>query len=64
MNERIPLAHNAEHWKQRASETRKLADAQPDDETKRALLEIASEFDKLAQRADRRRQSAPDTEDA
>ena len=56
MDKPVRLVDNAEHWKARATETRQLADAQTDDQTKRALLDIAAEFDKLAALAERRRQ--------
>ena len=48
------LVNNAGHWKARAAEARQLAEAETDDMTKRALLDIADQFDKLAERAEYR----------
>jgi hypothetical protein len=39
------------HWQQRAQEMRDLAQTAADEESKRAMLRIASDYDKLAQRA-------------
>ena len=58
MDKRIRLVDNAKHWKTRGTETRRLADAQTDDVVVRALLEIACEFDKLAELAERRQKNA------
>jgi len=55
MNTRIQSA--AEHWKARAAEARQLADAEPDDAMKRTFLDIAAEFEKLAERAERQQQT-------
>ena len=51
------LVNNAGHWKARAAEARQLADAETDEVMKRALLDIAAEFEKLAQRAEHRQQT-------
>jgi hypothetical protein len=63
MIKRSPLLENAAHWKQRASETRQLAEDQVDGVMKRALLDIAAEFDNLAELADGRRKNSPDGQD-
>ena len=55
MNTRIQSA--AEHWKARAVEARQLADAELDDAMKRTFLDIAAEFEKLAERAERQQQT-------
>ena len=51
------LVNNAGHWKARADEARRLAEAETDEVMKRALLDIAAEFDKLAERAQHRQQT-------
>ena len=51
------LVNNAGHWKARAAEARQLADAEPDDAMKRTFVEIAAEFEKLAERAELRQQT-------
>ena len=51
------LVDNADHWKARAAEARLLAAAEDDAVMKRALLDIAQEFDKLAERAGHRQQT-------
>jgi hypothetical protein len=51
------LVNNAGHWKARAAEARQLAAAETDEVTKRALLDLAAEFDKLAERAEHRQQA-------
>jgi hypothetical protein len=43
-----------EHWLQRAKETRALAEAIADIESKRTMLKIAEEYEKLALRASQR----------
>src|ERR1043166_6805611 len=55
MNTRIQAA--AEHWKARAAEARQLAAAGPADTMKRTFLDIAAEFEKLAERAERQQQT-------
>lgn len=45
------LLNNSGHWLQRAQETRRLAENISDAETKRTLMKIAEEYERLAQRA-------------
>ena len=45
------LLDNSGHWKQRAQETRRLAETIGDPEARRTLLKIAEEYERLAQRA-------------
>jgi hypothetical protein len=47
----------AAHWRKRAEEARKLAE-QMDGDAKRSSLTIATEYDKLTERADKREQKA------
>ena len=49
-----PLLNNAEHWLQRAQETRRLAEGISDPEAKQTLLKIADDYERLAQRASNR----------
>lgn len=45
------LLNNAKHWMQRAQEARRLADSISEPEAKQTLLNIAEEYERLAQRA-------------
>jgi hypothetical protein len=45
------LLNNSGHWLQRAQETRRLAESISDAETKKTLLKIAEEYERLARRA-------------
>jgi hypothetical protein len=45
------LLDDARHWSERAREARAAAEAVHDMEGKRALLEIAESYDRLAERA-------------
>jgi len=56
------LLYNAEHWHHRAEEARAIADAMHSSETRRIMLELAADFDKLAERAEGRRKVIPKTE--
>ena len=53
----MPQRLGAAHWRKRAEEARKLAE-QMDGDAKRSLLTIATEYDKLTERADKREQKA------
>jgi hypothetical protein len=43
-----------ERWRDRARESRYLANAMPDAESRRMMLDIADSYDRLARRADER----------
>ena len=47
-----PLIHDAEHWRKRAEEARRLAERMMDLESRRVMLEIAKSYDELAVRAE------------
>jgi len=47
-----PLIHDAEHWRKRAEEARRLAERMMDLESRRVMLEIAKSYDELAARAE------------
>ncbi|MBV8829694.1 MAG: hypothetical protein JO108_10765 [Acidobacteriaceae bacterium] len=44
-----------ERWRRRAEEMRRLGEEMRDPTTKRILLRLAIDYDKMAERADRRR---------
>jgi hypothetical protein len=48
------ILDNPLHWRKRARETRALADQVDNPYTKRALLDIAGRYDRLAERAEER----------
>jgi hypothetical protein len=45
------ILDNPQHWRKRAQEVRALVDQIDDPDTKRALLEIAGRYERLAQKA-------------
>lgn len=47
------------HWRNRAAEMRMLAEEMDDAETKTAMLKLASEYEKLAARAEMRPNDEP-----
>jgi lipopolysaccharide biosynthesis regulator YciM len=47
-----PLIQDAEHWRKRAEEARRLAERMMDLESRRVMLEIAKSYDELAARAE------------
>jgi hypothetical protein len=49
--------NNPEHWRARAAEARGLADALIDAEAKRAMVKIATDYERLALRAEQREQA-------
>lgn len=53
--------NDPEHWKQRARETRLLAETVDDPQAKAAMLEVADEYDRLANRASERQKPAERT---
>jgi hypothetical protein len=48
----MPLLHNdPEHWRERAAEAGAVAERMSDAEGKKAMIEIAEKYDRLALRA-------------
>ena len=43
--------NDPEHWRERAKGARKFAEQMTDDATKQAMLRIAEDYEKLAERA-------------
>jgi hypothetical protein len=54
----ISFTNDSEYWRTRAEEARTLADKMSDEESKEAMLRIASDYDRLAERAALRAQGA------
>ncbi len=56
------LVDNIEYWRARAEETRVLAESMKDEASRRVMLGIAEDFERMADRAEervqRRKQSA------
>jgi hypothetical protein len=57
----IPIVHDPNHWRTRAKESRDLADQIADPESRRRMLGIAEEYEKLAERAEIRQKLPPQT---
>ncbi|MDE5465686.1 MULTISPECIES: hypothetical protein [unclassified Bradyrhizobium] len=51
---------DAKHWRGRAEATRVKAESLKDDTSRRRLLKIAKEYDKLARRAEQRQRNEVD----
>ncbi|MDH2405087.1 hypothetical protein QCM77_35020 [Bradyrhizobium sp. SSUT18] len=51
---------DAKHWRGRAEATRVKAESLKDDISRRRLLKIAKEYDKLARRAEKRQRNEVD----
>jgi hypothetical protein len=49
------LSNNPEHWRQRGQEIRVLGEDVQDPQTRAIILQIAEDYEKLAQRAEIRR---------
>jgi hypothetical protein len=45
------IIYDASHWLSRAQQAREVADSLEDPEAKRSMLKIASEYERLAERA-------------
>jgi hypothetical protein len=58
-NRRMPQALGPAHWQERAREARVLAEQMSDEESRATMLEIARDYDKLAQRAEARQKPEP-----
>ena len=50
----LSLLDDPEHWRGRAEEARTLADQLSDTESKRTILRIADDYERLAEHAKRR----------
>jgi hypothetical protein len=53
----MPFRHDPSYWRERAEQTRALAEGMKDREAKQITLHIAEDYDKLASRADRSAQT-------
>ena len=53
------FANDPKHWRARADEARKLADDMNDPQSKEMMLGIAEDYDRLAERAEKRSQGLP-----
>ena len=51
--------NDPEHWRQRAAELRALAEQVSDLRSKQIMLGIANEYDRLAERAEKRAKGLP-----
>jgi hypothetical protein len=56
----MPSSYNdSKHWRDRATEMRALADTMKNADTAAIMLRLATDYDKLADRADARRKALP-----
>ena len=51
----VSVINDPQHWHERAAEMRKLAEDVNDSAAKETMLRIATDYDRLAERADLRR---------
>jgi hypothetical protein len=49
------ISNDPQHWRKRAAEARAMADQIVDPVAKRAMLEIAKGYERIAERAERRK---------
>jgi hypothetical protein len=50
---KVPI-NDPKHWRERAEETRTIADEMNDSDSKRKMLGIAEDYEELARRAEKR----------
>ena len=50
----LHLLHDPDHWRQRAEELRVIAETTTDAQAKATLLRIVADYERLAERAERR----------
>jgi hypothetical protein len=50
----VHLLHDTDHWRQRAEELRVIAESTKDADAKAVLLRIVADYERLAERAERR----------
>jgi hypothetical protein len=55
----LPIQDDADYWRKRAEEARAVAVQMMDAHTRAVMLGIAQDYDKLAQRAERRDAGKP-----
>jgi hypothetical protein len=56
----MPVAFGtSQHWRTRAGEARILAEGMTDETAKRAMLDIAENYEKIAERAEARKEASP-----
>jgi len=53
------ILDDPKHWRDRAEEVRSLADQMSDPQTRRMLVSVADDYEKLAKRAEQRRVKTP-----
>jgi len=51
--------NNPEHWRERAEESRTLAEQMNDPDSRAAMLRIANDYERLAERAAKRAKGLP-----
>jgi len=57
----VSLADDAQHWRARAAEARAMAEQLTDEKAKKAMLNIAKSYERIAKRAEQRRNTKIET---
>jgi hypothetical protein len=60
----MPETLGADHWRKRAEEARAIADQMMDAMARRAMMRIATDYDKIADRAEARAMGKPPGENS